>query len=150
MNELNCISLIDIILKLNHKLVITQSVYSELQDGITDIECKKLVKKNKIEIINLNSKLEIKQFKKTYPSLGDGEIDSILSYQKLSNKKKSVYCIFDDSTARKKAEKLEIKFTGFLGLLKLIEKRGIISDKEYSEIIKKLRTSNFRLPKNIR
>lgn len=149
LKEIKCISLIDSILKLNHQLVITQSVYAELLDGYTEVECKKLMKIKKIQLINLNSPKEIEQLKKTYPGLGDGEIDSLLSYQKLVKQEKSIYCILDDATARKKAKKLGINYTGFLGLLKLLKKRKILSDKDYSDIIKKLRNSNFRLPKDI-
>lgn len=118
-------------------------------DGSVDSECKKLVENKKIEVLNLNSEKEINDLKKTYPSLGNGEIDSILTYQKLKQKEKSVYCILDDGVARKKADKLGIKFMGFLGLLKLMQKRRIISDEEYSNIIKMLKKSNFRIPSDI-
>ena len=48
LKEIKCISLIDSILKLNHQLVITQSVYAELHDGTSEVECKKLMKIKKL------------------------------------------------------------------------------------------------------
>ena len=136
-------------LQLKHELVITHSVYREILAGSSGKTCCKLVSEKKIRVIKMNSDEQIRDYKKSHPQLGDGEIDSMLSFLQISKNGDSTYCIFDDGVARRKAGEMGIKFTGFLGLLKIMREREILTTKEYEEIITQLRKSNFRLPKEI-
>lgn len=147
--EIKCVQLIDKILKLEHDLVITHSVYQEILAGTSGKICTQLIRQKKINLIQLNTKEQIGEYKKTYPQLGNGEIDSILSFDQLSKNNDSTYCIFDDGVARKKAQELGIKFTGFLGLLKIMKQRQILTDGEYGKIMTELKGSKFRLPNEI-
>ncbi len=147
--EIECVELIDKMLELNHELVITHSVYREILAGSSGKICCRLVDKKKIRVIKENSEEQIADYKKSYPQLGNGEIDSMLSFLKISKENDSTYCVFDDGVARRKAEEMGIKFTGFLGLLKIMRERKILTTEEHSEIIPQLRKSNFRLPKEI-
>ena len=149
LREIRSDNLIDKILKLNHELIIPSHVYSEILDDISRKSCDKLIDSGKIRKSTLNTEKEINDFQKTYPYLGRGEADSILHYEKLSKGKISVYCILDDGKARKIAKKHGINFTGLIGLLKLMRKRDILSEKELKTILGKLRKSNFRFPKEL-
>ena len=54
--------------------------------------------------------------------------------------------ILDDQKARKKARDLKLDFTGTLGLLIIGKQKGFINS--VSEIVEKIRLSNFRISEN--
>ncbi len=146
-HEINRPDLIDKILKLGHKLVIpSYIVKSELLDKSTrEIICK-FIKQKKIHVLKKNSFNEIQEFQKKFLGLGLGECDCILSYKKLNGNGEKYYCILDDKKARGKASELDIKYTGLIGLLKLIKNRNIMSSDEINHVIILLKKSNFRIP----
>lgn len=149
LGDIECPKLIDKMLELKHDLMIPHSVYLEINTGSSSKTCKKLIEEKKLSLLRINKNEEIEDFKKTYPYLGSGEIDTILSFKKLYKKDEHIYCILDDKLARRTAELLKIVFTGTLGLLKVMKKRVILSTKEYDDIINELKKSGFRLPKEI-
>lgn len=65
----------------------------------------------------------------------------------LSTEKDSSIMILDDLKARKLAKRLDMKFTGTIGILMKASSLGIIEDMNI--IIEKLRKSGFRLPPDI-
>jgi predicted nucleic acid-binding protein len=145
--EINHSWLFDKILQLHHELFIPFSVYDELLDSDSKNKCDELINNEKLEICRLNTKSEIKDFQKSYPYLGKGECDAMLQLEKLTKNGKEGYCILDDKRARRVAESRNIRYTGLLGLLKLLECRDIITTNEYDESVTKLQGSNFRTPK---
>ena len=73
----------------------------------------------------------------------------ILTYLKLSQYTDSIYCILDDGDARSAASELGIRYTGLIGLLKILKNRRIKSPDEISEIFNLLKKGGFRMPKHI-
>jgi len=147
--ELKCATLIDSLLKLNHILVIPQHLLrKEILDELTLQGVTASVTAKKFTITNHNNLNEIKTFQNRYPNLGLGECDVILTCQKGITQNENIYCILDDKSARSVAKKLNIPFMGFLGLLKLMKVRNILSDTEIKHIHKKLKQTSFHCPTN--
>ncbi len=146
-NEIKCPALICKILELKHEIVITSHVLNnELLDETTYVGVNDFVEKKQIRISDLNSVEEVTDFQKNHPGLGMGECDSMLTYQKVRNSETNTYCILDDGPARTKADYLNIKHTGLLGLLKIMAEKGIMTKNEANDIVNMLIRSNFRIP----
>ncbi len=137
------------LLQLGHILVITKYVLSEVEDPTTSTNVKRLITERKLERSERNALEEIKAFQLSYTNLEPGETDVILTYLKLSQYTDNIYCILDDDAARKTASKLKIRYTGLIGLLKMLKTRGIKSPDEIREIFKLLKKGGFRMPKHI-
>ena len=141
--------LIDKLLELGHELAVAGHVAeSELRSRETKEGIKRLVRQGKIRILVGSTAAELQKIKKTFPSLGLGECDTLLSYEKVRPRGRS-YCILDDRGARLAAKSMGIPFTGLLGLLSLLKDRGIISECEASAIVKDLRRAGFWMPANV-
>ena len=143
-SDINCEQLVENLMKLNHELIIPYSVCHEVIFGKGGKSFQKMIKKNYFRVIQLNTLEELANFQTTYPYLGFGELDTILTYEKL---KTNAYCILDDKLARKIAKARLLQFTGTLGLLKLMKERLVVSNEEYLKIVKDLNRSGFRMPK---
>ena len=140
--------MIDRLIQLKHELIVSHSVYCEVMAGSSKKLFQTLVDKGKITVLQLNTKSEIKNLQVTYPYLGFGELDNILIYEKLFKSKNiSIHCILDDKSARRIAKRRGISHKGTIGILCMMKERQIITATEYIEIINKLKTSGFRLPK---
>ncbi len=139
----------DDLLQLGHKLTTTKYVLSEIKDPNTCTNVKRLMREHKLECLEKNSLEEIENFKRIYKKLEKGEIDVLLTYIKLSQHITRIYCILDDGNARKVASKLDLQYTGLIGLLRLLNNRGIKSLDEINKILKLLKEGGFRMPKHI-
>ncbi len=140
----------DDILKLGHELVIPKYVQKEVDAKALNIDVQKLIKEGKLTYSERNSFVEIMNFKLTTSKLKEGEIDVILTYLKLGGYENSVYCVLDDGDARKSALKLKIKHTGLIGLIIMLEDKGIKSFDEADEILTLLYNSRFHMPKDFK
>ena len=146
-SEIDYPELLEKIGLLGHVLAIpSHIVESELLDKNTRKIMAKYVQSNKIQILKKNTVQEIREFQKDFPGLGMGESDSMLAYQKLQDAGERVYCILDDGKARKKATDLGIRFTGLIGLLKMMKQKNVMSHDEIDKVVNLLKDSNFRLP----
>ncbi len=125
----------DDILKLGHELVIPKYVQKELEAKPSNIDVQKLIKEGKLIRLEKNLLVEINVFRQNAENLKFGEIDVILTYQKLGGYKNNVYCVLDDGNARKVASKAKIKHTGLIGLILMLEDRGIKNFDEADEIL---------------
>ena len=149
LGEIHCPEMFEKIAKLGHSLAIPSHVLGdEILDGPTLRATKRLVAQGTIQILGQNSAEEIAAFKERFLGLGAGECDAMLSCLKLSGGKDRVYCILDDGRARARARDLNIKFTGLLGLLKMVKDRGIMEPGEVCRVLEMLKNSRFRLPSN--
>ena len=147
LGDINCPHIIDNLIKLKHDLIVPHFVYCEVMAGSSKKSFQGLINNDKITILQLNTESEIKNLQVTYPYLGFGELDSILTYEKLFKSKSSVHCILDDKSARRIAKRRGISHKGTIGILCLMKERHIISIDEYDGIISDLKLSGFRLPK---
>lgn len=142
--DIECEQLIENLIKLNHELIVPYSVCHEVIFGKGEIPFQNMIDKNYFRVVQLNTIEELGNLQTTYPYLGFGELDTILTYEKL---KTNAYCILDDKLARKIAKARLLQFTGTLGLLKLLNDRSLISNEDYLKTLKDLSRSGFRMPK---
>ena len=147
-NHINRSDVFDDILQLGHELAIPHYVMKELHDTNTRKNVKRLLKEGKLKLLEENSIEEIKKFSRIKRRLKMGEIDVILTCQKLGGYQNNVYCILDDKDARKATLELNIKRRGLWGLLDMLEERGIKTPDEIKEIKTLLKDSNFRSPRD--
>ena len=143
-SDINCEQLIENLLKLNHELIVPYSVCHEVIFGKGEKSFQSMIEKDYFQVVQLNTIEELGDLQTTYPYLGFGELDTILTYEKLQAK---AYCVLDDKLARKIAKLRLLPFTGTLGLLKLMKERFVISNDEYLNALKDLVRSGFRMPK---
>lgn len=130
---------------MGHDLAIPHSVHSEIRAGPAAGACQRLIDARKITVMDVNSRPELCAFKESHPRLGFGEIDVMLTYEKISGGR-SAYCVLDDKDARRTAASMGIRFVGLYGLLRLMNRRGILASDELGSALGVLRQSGFRLP----
>ena len=65
----------------------------------------------------------------------------------LAKEQNSPLLVLDDLKARKLASRLNLKFTGTLGIIHKAKQIGVLE--KVKPIIEKLQTTNFRISKNI-
>ncbi len=149
-DDINRPDVFDDILKLGHELVIPKYVQKELESKPSRINVQKLLKERKLKRIEINSLKEIETFQLVGHRLEYGEIDVILTYLKLGGCKNNVYCVLDDGDARKLASNSKLKHIGLIGLILMLEDKGIKSFDEADEILTLLYNSEFRMPKDFK
>ena len=85
---------------------------------------------------------------KNYQAVLELEVDiGEASAMALSKEKLGALLILDDLRARKLAEKLELSYTGTLGVIARARKEGVI--KSVKPIIEKIRNTNFRFSEEV-
>lgn len=146
-HDLDRPDLIDKLLELGHALAVAGHARSEMLSREAKEGVERMVREGKIRIFEASTAAEMDGIKEDFPDLGPGECDTLL-HGRLRMHGRS-YCILDDKGARMAAKKLGIPFTGLLGLLIMLKERGIIDGREASEIVKKLRRADFRMPANV-
>ena len=147
-DDINRPDIFDDILKLGHELAITKYVLKELLAKPSNIYVQKLLKGDKLKLLEENSIEEIRAFQEQTYNLEDGETDVILTCLKFREYMDNIYCILDDKDARKATLELNIKRRGLWGLLDMLEERGIKSPDEIKEIKTLLKDSKFRTPRD--
>ena len=147
-DDINRPDIFDDILKLGHELAITKYVLKELLAKPSNIYVQKLLKGDKLKLLEENSIEEIRAFQEQTYNLEDGETDVILTCLKFREYMDNIYCILDDKDARKATLELNIKRRGLWGLLDMLEERGIKSSDEIKEIKTLLKDSKFRTPRD--
>ena len=131
--------------KLGHDLYIPDGVKNEIVEKST----KKILKTNIdkgliIELTNIKKK-SLEEFKNRYPFLGAGEIEVLIWARTYKERNICSYCILDDKKARNVAERLDLNFTGCIGLIQKLVDKNVISSDEKKSLYKKLRSSGFRI-----
>ena len=150
LDELHYPEMFEKIANLGHQLAIPSHVLrGEILDGPTLRATRRLIAQGTIQILEQNSAEEVTAFQERFVGLGAGECDAMLSCLKLSGGKNRVYCILDDGRARIRARDLNIKFTGLLGLLRMVKDRGIMEPGEVCRVLEMLKNSSFRLPSDV-
>lgn len=143
--NIKCPGLIRCMSKMQHDLVLPCCVYREILNGPAASACAKMIEERALIVAGPNKASDLMEFKKHHTSLGLGEIDVMLTYEGLAGKCRS-YCILDDMDARKTAESRGIRFTGLLGLLRMMRIRGIMSPDEFDGAVGALKRSGFYMP----
>ena len=123
---LNKIDQLIILKKLYSKIHVTKEVSIEFSETLPDW----------IEITEV-SDLKYQNFLATLVDLG--EASSIA----LAVEKENVLILLDDLKARKLAKKLNLKFTGTLGIIHKAKQKGVV--KKVKPLIDKLIKTNFRI-----
>ncbi len=129
-----------------HELAITNFVWDELKDDRTRSNVKRLIREGKLTRHRKNSLKEIHKTQRDGRKAEIGEIDVLLTCQKLGGCENNIYCILDDKRAQKIASRSGIKYLDLQGLLKMLSSKGIKYPKKIDEIIELLDRSEFRPP----
>ena len=138
LDELGRPDLIDRILELGDALAVAGHGRSELRSRGAREGVERMAREGKIRIFAASTAAELSRIKEEFPSLGPGESDTLLLHERVRPQGRS-YCMLDDRGARRAAKSLGVPFTGLLGLLALLKKRGIIDGREAGR-----RTGGFR------
>nr|MDO8046014.1 hypothetical protein [Candidatus Baldrarchaeota archaeon] len=102
--------------------------------------------RDKLVLLNELTGREIGELKSRYISLGLGELEVIWWGKHFKGRNEDYVCALDDLKARKIAKKLELNIIGTLGIIKLLNKFGVISKDELFKLYKTLKAKGFRLP----
>ena len=150
LGELDRPDLIDKMLMLGHDLVIPKYIADvELSSAKVKKRVGEMVESGKIKIFEEMPEAEMHGFWSDFPKVGPGESHVMVAYRKAVNANQAAYCILDDHEARDHAARNNVKYTGLIGLLGLLKKRGILTARETDEIVAALRNTKFRLPKSV-
>ena len=123
LDELDRPDLIDRILELGHTLAIAGHARSELRSRGAREGVERMARQGKICIFAASTAAEMEGMRRKFPTLGPGERDTLLLHGRVRQLGRS-YCILDDGRARAAARRMGVPFTGLLGLLVLLKKRG--------------------------
>lgn len=128
--------------------MVTSHVDAEIIDprsrGILD----GFIEDGRVATLRINTGREIREFQRLHRGMDDGETDVVLACRKIALDGGSARGVLDDLKGRAAARKAGIEFTGLIGLLGDLGSRGILGEREYGEIVRDLKHSKFRLPRN--
>lgn len=153
--DINCIN---ILCDFGEDINITPEVYNEyslnnesslIRINHSDVEnsINHYIDNNKIKIIKKEIESIKDKIRTRHPTLGKGEISIIALGILLNNN--DYYCVLDDKTARDVAIKYNLQLTGSIGLMIKIRDEDTWDDDELSQIVEKIRSSDFRVSDEI-
>ena len=144
-SELDRPDLIDSVIKMGHTLAVAGHINFELRKSDVREVVEGMVHQGKIRVFTASTAADMAELKREFPTLGLGESDTLLLYERVHPRSKS-YCILDDRQARQAAKTRGIPFTGLLGLLTLLKERGIVGGSEARGIVEDLKRGGFWMP----
>ena len=128
---------------LGHELYVTKEVHEELEKN--EITYTKFQEFGMIHILNVDyADEEIKQLKRKYPWMHDGEASMLCAGNLLLKANISFYCVIDER-ARKIAKRKNLPTTGTVGLILWEKEKGQLEKKDVQEMKRKLDASPFYL-----
>lgn len=129
-----------------YELIIPRAVYDELKldRNFKQIECD--VENGAISVLEKVPESELMLLKFRFPSLHDGELEVIWWGRKFHSGGKNYFCILDDKTARKSANKSGLRIKGTIGILDLLNDLEIITKEQKKELCLTLADLGFRFP----
>lgn len=127
---LSKLNLLSILKSLYEKISITDSVREEFKEGLPDW----------IKIVPIENPNLVNYFRE---NLGPGESEIITA----GIENPDYLLVLDDLRARKTAKKLNLRFTGLLGILVKAKKFGMIHS--LKEILAQLESQNFRISREL-
>lgn len=147
LREIGRPGIIDMIIKLGHRVAVPSAVMEK--ELVEECVCRmvgELVAQGKISVLRACLPDEMSALQHEYPELGLGECEVILHCQRSGE---GVYGILDDKQARAAAEELNIRYTGLVGLIKLLGDREIATPIEIRKIFEAMMSSTFRAPADV-
>ena len=145
-DELDRPDLMDKISKLGHDLAVPRYVLEKELRRKAKRRIGEMATAGAVRILE-NSAEELEDFLKIFPGLGLGESHVMLSYTKETGAGRRAYCILDEHDARSRAADAGIRYTGLLGLLRMLKNRQILEERDAESISAALRDSSFRTPR---
>lgn len=127
---LDKIKQLDLLKALFGKITVTQLVADEFGKKLPDF----------IQIENPQN-LTYQKILESFVDIGEA---SVLA---LAIEKKECLLIIDDNKGRREAKQLDLPFTGTIGILIIGKEKGLI--KSLSEILEKIKKTNFRISESI-
>ena len=126
-----------------HELIVPNCVFHEIIREPTKKNIDKLIREKKVTISNRISLIEIEEFRSFNPRLGKGECETILLGKNCKKNEEGYCCILDDKQARKSAERIGLKFTGTIGMLQKLVKKGKMPIELYETLLQELEKAGF-------
>lgn len=80
--------------------------------------------------------------------LGSGEIAVLTEGEALGKSSQDYFCVLDDRLARQAAKKLELEYTGTIGLMAILVRNDFIEFERADELIQEMKDMGTRLPDN--
>jgi len=143
--EINFPESFDLWKKEGYAVCIPMEVYNEISKSQTKSKLEKSIKENKIIVLAKIKEEDLAKFQNRHPNLGRGEIAVIIHAIEAKNKEERYYAVLDDKNARNTAQRNQLKFTGAYGLIKALNTKGAISLEEFSDKVRKMKKSSFRI-----
>ena len=148
LDELDRPDLIDKILELGHDLAVPKYVVETELGGKVQSRVREMAESGKIEILGECSAKDLDDVLTTFPGMGRGEYHVMQSYRKMVVEGHKAYCILDERKAGSYASKTDIKYTGLIGLLRMLKNRQILNERDAEGIGAALKDSGFRTPRD--
>ena len=145
-DDLDRPDLMDKISELGHDLAVPRYVLEKELFRKAKRRTAEMAETGAVRILE-NSAKEFEAFLKAFPGLGLGESHVLLSYTKEAGAGRKAYCILDERDARALAAEAGIRYTGLLGLLRMLKNRQILGAQDAESISAALRDSRFRIPR---
>jgi len=129
-----------------YELIIPRAVYEELKPDGNFKQIDWDVKNGVISILDEVPQGELMRLRFRFPSLHDGELEVIWWGRKFHSEGENYFCVLDDKTARKSASRFELRITGTIGILNLLNELEVITKEQKKELCISLVKSGFRFP----
>ncbi len=120
---------------IGHEIAITNSVNQEILDNISRQGCDNALSNRNIKLLSQITIADISNFRNTYPYLGKGEIETILTALRLGRSGVKCYCILDDRKAKRTALQLGLQLTTTIGLVRILNQKGLITLQKMHKIL---------------
>lgn len=136
--------------QLRYELLVPHSVFAlEIVREPTRRVLDRLVQHGDLVVLDPISSSVIEAFQTRYPSLGPGESEAILSTRRLLDASSEAQCVLDDTAARRIAGRLGVPIVGTIGLIRILERAGLISTSETHRLLSQLGASTFRVDRKL-
>lgn len=132
--DINRPGLFHVLASAHRILVVTSHVDAEVVDRTSREALDALVEAGKVATLRINTDEEMAEFLNAHEGMGRGEADVILACGKIEADGGSATGVLDERRGRGEARKIGIKFTGLVGLLAALKRRGLLAEPEYNGI----------------
>jgi len=126
------------------ELFVTMGVVAEVKKEPAINRLRKAIKDGWISVKTVSSS-QFDDFKGRFPMLDYAEIEVLLVGLVFKQCGEDYCCVLDEGPGRKIADALSLEKTGTIGLLNMLNKRGIIDKETKEKLLCKLEQSTFRL-----
>jgi len=129
-----------------YELIIPRAVYEELKFDRNFRQIDGDAEEGAISILGEVPESELMSLKFRFPSLHDGELETIWWCREFHLEGEEYFCVLDDKTARKSASRFGLRIKGTIGILNLLNELEIITREQKRGLCLSLVKAGFRFP----